>query len=65
MPADAEQPRTSLPFAADLGKAFCPLAENEGDTGERLNVVNNRGALEQTGDGREGWLEPGKSLASF
>ena len=56
MSTDTKEPGAPLLGSTNLDKTFSSLAENEGDAGERLDVVDNRGALEETLDGREGRL---------
>ncbi len=65
VPANREQPRTALPGRAEAREALRPFAQNERHARQRLDVVDDRRAVEQTGDGRKRRLELRKALAAF
>ena len=62
---DGEQPGAALFRRSQRGEAIRALAQNERNTGQRLDVVHDRWTLEQTRDGRERRLELGKAFSSL
>ena len=65
VPAHAEEPCAALTVGTKGGKALGSMAQDEWDAGQRLDVVDDGGAREETGNGGERRLDPGKALATF
>ena len=56
---------TTVRVRANAGETIRAIAENEWNTGESLDIVDDRRTLEETRNGRERWFKFGKTFAAF
>src|SRR5260370_1234269 len=65
MPAHAEKPCAALTVGTHAGKALGSLAQNVWDTGQGLHIVDDGRAREETRNGWEWGLDPGKAFPAL